>query len=188
MKPAPTKLALACAALVCGCGSSGTYSTSPDSATLVAVDPLDFEGASGCGDSGGFESYLATLLDVTPEMTADQEPLAEFSVQSSPVTSCDRPIAFGDVYPGRWYEVLVEGYRDRDGDPDHIDACSIDGTAAVGTADQNGCQGPPLAADYRWRCYAWQDETTGSEGDGHPVVALEYRTMMLHLCRPLDLP
>jgi len=188
MKRVPTKLILAVAALNSGCGSGDTSSTTTDSETLVAVDPLDFQGASGCGDSGGFESYLATLLDVTPEMTLDGQPLAEFPVQASPVTRCDRALAFGEVYPDRWYEVVIEAFRDRDGDPDHVDACPIDGTAAVGSNDQGDCQGPSLTPDWRWHCYAWQDETTGAVGDGHPVVALEYRTMMLHVCLPLDPP
>ncbi len=179
------------ALMALGCGGGSDYDDTPDSDTLIAVDPVDFAAELACGEPSGLESYVGRLVDVTPYLASNGEELSEYPVQSSPPTLCNRSLAFGLVTEERSYVVDIDGYPDLDGDPEHLDVCTVPGSSVVQSLADGECTGPYLEPSWQYRCYGWEAEAAdpsdadgSAEGEGQPGVSLEYRTVFLHYCLP----
>jgi hypothetical protein len=155
-------------------GGSGVGNSSPADAAGTPV---------GCGNPAG-AVYVAELIDVSKDLAREAgTPIPDFTVQSSPVTSCSRVVAFSHVVPNREYIAKVSVYADLDGDPKTIDVCTVAGTSVtvarnVGEdcATLTGPNHPPLTLAKplaTLHCYGWQKESktaaansaAGSAGD-----------------------
>lgn len=116
-------LVAACLAVACGSARGGRARLNP---TFVEVDPAVFLGDVPCSEASGFSSYVATLIDVTPD--ANGKPL-NFRLPSSPPTACTRSVFFSGVVPqGRTqgivhgaheYVAEIEGYAEASLRPKH---------------------------------------------------------------------
>jgi hypothetical protein len=107
---------LVAAGASCGCVSAPESATSTEP-TLVAVSPGDFLGDVPCANApGAMRTYVATVTDVTPGVTADGSAVSEFALPSSGPVSCLKDVGFGGgfVIPGHEYVADVEAY-DRTG-------------------------------------------------------------------------
>jgi hypothetical protein len=235
LMPSPSRLIplLVSSGLLLACGSTNQAGVTPDSVTLIAVDPADFPrtkaaeqregtggvdgqsvndgsagaagvddrptnggsdaGSSSSGDVGGNPGgcgnpagavYVGDLIDVSKDLAREAGTrLPDFMVQSSPVTSCSRVVAFSRVVPNREYEVKVNVYPDLDGDPKTVDVCTVGGTSVTvvrndgeDCATLTGRDHPPLTLARpvaTLRCYGWQKDSNtavsnnaaGSGGD-----------------------
>ena len=91
------------------CGSNSSTTTAIVRPELVAVDPVDFLGAVPC-TPGAAQSYVATLLDVTPDAN-DKLPDSPFQLPSAPPTKCTQPVTFSFVVLGHRYLAQVDAYN-----------------------------------------------------------------------------
>ena len=102
-------LSLVFASLACGSNSSTT--TTIVRPELVAVDPVDFLGSVPCSDAAGAaQSYVATLLDVTPDANG-KLPDPPFQLPSAPPTKCTQPVTFSFVVQNHRYLAQVDAYN-----------------------------------------------------------------------------
>jgi len=182
----PLALGAALFPLLLGCENGGDSSTRSDLLTLVMVHPEDFPVEFACGADSGSTGYVATLLDVTGDMTEGDAPLEEFIVDTSPPTACTDSLGFSWVYPDRAYEALVELYPELDQDPDTIDVCTVAGTRAAVARVDGTCTSELVSPIGTVRCHGWVESATGSAAPtGRPAIAIEYRSVSLHYCEPL---
>ena len=92
------------------CGSNSSTTTTIVRPELVAVDPTDFLGAVPCSDAAGdAQSYVATLLDVTPDANG-KLPDPPFQLPSAPPTKCTQPVTFSYVVLNHRYLAQVDAY------------------------------------------------------------------------------
>ncbi|RYE90754.1 MAG: hypothetical protein EOO75_09725, partial [Myxococcales bacterium] len=106
---------------LCACEVGGT-TTTYQPYTAVFVDPTDFRGGVACGDdAGAMRSYVATLIDVTPDVCGQP---TRTVVASGPPTSCRQPTAFSQVTPGRYYLAEIDAYT--------VPACPFQNSAPSG--------------------------------------------------------
>jgi hypothetical protein len=156
--------------------------------------------------ASGVGSYVAELIDVSRLLTLDTSiTLADFPVQSSLPTACNRPVAFSRVTPNRLYEVRVSTYAE-----DAARLCALDGTTVTTLRTGDECTAqlaqPTLSGIV---CYGWQQAADHSSCDGSagaggtassadaggaagsagardrvgcPGLAIEYRTITLNYC------
>jgi hypothetical protein len=187
--PRPSSLLSLCfsSELLLACGSTNTATTTPDSVTLIAIDPTDFprmttstgsvvtsdagspdaalaDGGTGhvaaCGTPYGFGAYVAELLDVSGDLVKEAGPYVAdaFPVQSSPAMPCHRTVAFGRVVPNRQYTAKVTVYADSDGDPSTLDICTLEGTSVTLARENGGCTTTLAKPVAALNCYGWQTE------------------------------
>ncbi len=182
----PLVLGAAVLPLLVGCDDGGTSSTRSDLLTLVMVHPEDFPGELSCGEDAGTGSYVATLLDMTGDLTEGEAPIEEFAVDTSPPTACTDSLGFSLVYPDRAYEALVELYPETDSDPSTVDVCTVEGTRAAVTRVDGTCTDELATPVGTLRCHGWVESATGSAAPaGRPAIAIEYRSVSLHYCEAL---
>lgn len=194
MHHSPQLLLVAAATLaspwLLGCSDSDGSSGDVENNTLITVDPADFAGGEGCGEPGGLGAYVATLVDVTGDMVEGNRVVEEFFVDTTPPTACTRALGFGTVFPDRAYEAIVEGYLDADGDPATMDICSVEGSRIAVAREDGECSHSLVTPAKVWRCFGWQspsgDASKNGQGRGNPAIAIEYRSVSLHDCRPTD--
>ncbi|RYZ02938.1 MAG: hypothetical protein EOO73_29920 [Myxococcales bacterium] len=154
-----------------GCSSSGSTAVAVTHPTLLEVAPAQFLGAVPCAADGpGLKSYVATLYDTN--QTADggasgdeveselakettesafarlrgETPSDEFELPSSAPAPCTASVGFGNVVPGRRYEVLIEGYEQ---DVTEVQARALGSHLLV---EKSSTTGPSLAAAFRAYC------------------------------------
>lgn len=99
----PSRPWFAVALLVASCSStSGTVATVQT--TLITADPSTFVGTLTCAQlPGAWQSYVATLTDVTDSARPIQLP-------SSPPVPCSMPVSFASVVPGHFYTGRIDAY------------------------------------------------------------------------------
>jgi hypothetical protein len=100
------------AVLADGCASEGGGEAGIVHPTLIAVSPQDFLGDVPCAETpGAMRAYVATLIDVSPGLGADAEPVPEFRLPSAAPTSCRADVAFAFVASGHRYIAEIQGYE-----------------------------------------------------------------------------
>ncbi len=157
--------------LAVGCSSSNANTIAPEAQTLIRVDPADFMAAGSCGTS--VQRYVATLLDVTGSKKIVQPQAgvsaAPFVVGSSPPTSCDASIVFGNVIIYHAYEVALDGY-------DRSDiAYQNPGSSLMFAGSQY------VAPRWTAACQGWTD----ADGGVQPGLAYPNMTVTLRDCTEL---
>ncbi len=142
------------------CGGNDADSTANERETLIAVSPEEFLGAVPCmSGPGSMTRYVATLIDVTEENSAEAAGTparVEFELPSAGPVSCKESIAFGHVDEGRSYSAQIDGYASQSieplspGSPTMIDRetgaiVSPQWSTRCGDPDQVGLNAPAIA-------------------------------------------
>lgn len=157
--------------LLLACGSTDTATTTPDSVTLIAIDPTHFpviprssDGTDAPQCNQGLGTYVAELIDASDRVSQDAtQTMGDFLVQASPATSCGRTVAFGEVVANREYRARIRTYSD--------DVCTIGRTSVTVTKVDGVCPNTLAEATVLAQpsstilCYGWRANgiaTTGS--------------------------
>ena len=92
------------------CSSNSSTTSAIVRPELVSVDPTDFLGTVQCSAApGAARSYVATLLDVSPDAIG-KLPDPPFQLPSAPPTKCTQPVTFSFVVLGHRYLAQVDAY------------------------------------------------------------------------------
>jgi len=147
------------------CSSNPTTSTAIVRPELLAVTPVDFLGAVPCvagTDAGvGARSYVATLIDITPDADGCVRTPLPFELPSSAPTSCLQPVTFSYVVPNHYYRAIVEAYT--------VEASQLT-PLAVGSRLQLTADGARVASSWAATCGGYPPSPNPDAGfDAGPV-------------------
>jgi hypothetical protein len=177
-------------AVLAGGGAASCSSTSSGSSvippTLLTLLPSTFAGGVQCARlPGAWQSYVATLTDVT-------DPAKPSTLASSRPTPCSMPVSFGAIAPGRRYTASIDAY-------DRADIVPAGG-AGSGSRDQlDPATGQVVAPRWRASCGALDsDAGVGGPGDASgrsdaadawspsgATMCVAYANVLIQDCSPL---